>query len=94
MPFDYIEPKFPLGQTAITAAAHQALNLLDVQKSLSRHQRGDWGEVDEEDRYTNQQSLRYGARVMSVYRDRGGTTFWIITESDRSATTVLLPEDY
>ncbi len=86
--------KFPLGQTVITIAAHQALNLIDVYASITRHQHGDWGEVCSHDRNVNQQALKHGFRLMSVYRDRGGTNFWIITEADRSVTTVLLPEDY
>lgn len=86
--------KFPLGQTVITTAAHQALNLLDVYDSLERHQNGEWGSLCEEDVHTNKQAVRHGFRLMSVYRDRGGTDFWIITEADRSSTTVLLPGDY
>lgn len=86
--------KFPLGQTVITQAAYRALELLEVKRAMLRHHCGDWGELCEEDQHANQQALRQGARVMSVYRDRSGTSFWIITEADRSVTTVLLPEDY
>ncbi len=59
-----------------------------------RHAAGDWGDVDEHDRRENEQSLDHGFRLFSVYHAADGTKFWIITEADRSATTVLLPEDY
>ena len=55
---------------------------------------GDWGELCDEDRVANDQALIQEARVMSVYTSSAGVTFWIITEWDRSVTTVLLPEDY
>ena len=85
---------FPLGQTVITPTAQCELDPVDVQISLLRHWRGDWGAVDQEDRIENELSLREGFRLLSAYHDRNGTKFWIITEADRSVTTVLLPEDY
>lgn len=54
---------------------------------------GDWGNLCEEDRLANERALREGERLLSAYETAGGVTFWIITERDRSATTVLLPED-
>lgn len=62
--------------------------------ALSRHITGDWGEVDAEDKRANDQSLIDGSRLLSAYRSQDGTKFWIITEADRSVTTVLLPEEY
>ncbi|MCH7728278.1 MAG: hypothetical protein IH991_17635 [Planctomycetes bacterium] len=88
------QPKFPLGRTVSTRNALNTLHQQDVLVALRRHVRGDWGEVDDHDRHENELSLRKGFRLMSVYRDRHDTKFWIITEADRSATTVLLPEDY
>ncbi|PWU19887.1 MAG: hypothetical protein C5B50_05505 [Verrucomicrobia bacterium] len=85
---------FPLGQTVITSNALRELNPEDTYSGLQRHARGDWGEVCPEDAEMNDLSLRDGNRLLSAYRDRNGTRFWIITEADRSATTVLLPEDY
>ena len=85
---------FSLGQTVITPAALARLHPGDVYTSLQRHARRDWGDVCAADREENELSLREGFRLLSVYRDRNGTKFWIITEADRSATTVLLPEDY
>jgi hypothetical protein len=87
-------PKFPLGQTVITANANAVLSELDVIVALQRHQSGDWGDVDNHDRQMNEDSLRKSSRLFSVYYTAAGTKFWIITEWDRSATTVLLPEDY
>ena len=85
---------FELGQTVITRNALDTLDPDDVQASLTRHARCDWGECCAEDAQENEFSLREGCRLLSVYHDRNGTKFWVITEADRSATTVLLPEDY
>jgi hypothetical protein len=87
-------PKFKLGRTTITPNARDSLNLEDVQSALERHQRGDWGDLEAEDRQVNDDALEHGGRLVSAYSDRHKVVFWIITESDRSLTTVLLPEDY
>jgi hypothetical protein len=84
-------PKFPLGQMVITANAQARLDPEDVQQGLSRHAGGDWGEVCPEDARTNADALKHGDRLMSVY-GKGEKRFWIITEWDRSITTVLMPE--
>lgn len=84
---------FPSGQVVITANAKGRLDPTAVQHALKRHLAGDWGEVDEHDRQENELSLEQGFRLLSAYNDRG-VKFWVITEADRSATTVLLPEDY
>lgn len=84
----------PLGQIVATPAALGALTRPDVVAALRRHAAGDWGEVDAHDRAANDDALRTGGRLLSAYRSAGGTTFWVITEADRSVTTVLLPEDY
>lgn len=88
------EPKFSLGQTVITANANAVLPELDVVLALQRHHSGDWGDVDEHDRQMNEDALRNGDRLFSVYKTVRGQKFYIITEWDRSVTTVLLPEDY
>jgi hypothetical protein len=85
---------FALGQTVITGNAAEQLDPSDVYAALRRHATGDWGEVDAEDEAQNERSLKEGFRLLSAYTDRNGVKFWIITEADRSATTVLLPEDY
>ena len=89
-----VSPSFSLGETVITANALEQLNPEDVATSLGRHARRDWGDLCQEDVEENELSLKEGFRLMSVYADRNGTKFWIITEGDRSVTTVLLPEDY
>jgi hypothetical protein len=61
---------------------------------LSRHQAGDWGEIDSHDRRENVLSLEHGFRLMSVYTLSSGVRIWIISEGDRSSTTVLLPDEY
>ena len=85
---------FSLGQTVITPGAMQCLDADDVCAALRRHARGDWGEVPPEDRAENELSLKEGFRLLSAYSDRKGNKFWVITEADRSATTILLPEEY
>ena len=85
--------KFPLGQVVMTSNAADQLAAEDIQNALTRHAAGDWGEVCEEDRKENELSLKEGYRLLSVYRS-GDAKFWIITERDRSVTTVLMPEDY
>jgi len=70
-----------------------------VQKSLNRHVKGDWGDVDDEDKQTNDQALKQGTRLLSAYNDNrfpknGIATIWIIIEADRSTTTILFPDEY
>lgn len=86
--------KFPLGQVVATPNALDSLSQSDILTALRRHAAGDWGDVSDEDRQENELSLEEGLRLLSVYHSAGGTKFWIITEADRSSTTVLLPEDY
>lgn len=86
--------RFPLGKTVITPGALESLDPAEVLVALRRHAAGDWGEVGAEDQAENDLSLKEGFRLLSAYRDGKGTRFWIITEADRSVTTVLLPEDY
>lgn len=87
-------PRFELGRTLITSAAQAVLQPEDVTKALGRHHSGDWGDLCDEDRQSNESALKEGARLFSVYQDRHKTKFYIITEWDRSVTTVLLPSDY
>ena len=61
---------------------------------LLRHKHGDWGELCAEDRRENERALRVGSRLLSSYRTRNEDKLWIISEGDRSATTLLLPEEY
>ena len=80
---------FPMGNVVITPNALDQLTPADVQLGLQRHQSGDWGNLGEEDWKENDDALANGRRLLSSYRS-GSTTFWIITEADRSATNVEL----
>ena len=66
----------------------------DMNIYLARDAGGDDGEVSESDRQANEHALKHGLRVLSAYRLRTGEKIWIITEADRSKTTILLPEEY
>lgn len=85
---------FPFGRLVITSNAHARLPHDDVLIGLRRHSQGDWGDVCAEDRRANDDGLVGGDRLLSVYHTVEQVKFWIITERDRSVTTVLLPEDY
>jgi hypothetical protein len=89
-------PLFPLGQTVATPGALDALAATGEipQTFLDRHVTGDWGEVDAEDRQANLDALVHGERLLSAYRTSLGARLWVITEADRSVTTILLPEEY
>jgi hypothetical protein len=91
-----MERKFPLGQVVSTPGALDALarSSQDAWEFIGRHVTGDWGELDEHDRHENELSVQKGFRVLSAYHLADGTKIWIITEADRSATTILLPEEY
>jgi hypothetical protein len=85
--------RFPLGQLVITRAAVSRLTPEEIAEGMVRHAGGDWGAISPADVAENELALREGFRLLSAY-GRGDRRFWIITESDRSATTVLLPDDY
>ena len=90
------QPLFSLGQLVATPGALAALEKagqgpLDF---LSRHVHGDWGDLCEEDRRENQFSLERGFRLLSIYRTLADVKLYVITEADRSVTTILLPEEY
>jgi hypothetical protein len=86
--------RFCLGQTVITRGALAELAPADVLTGLFRHSRCDWGDCCPDDKERNDFALEEGTRLFSVYHDQNGKKFWIITEADRSATTILLPEEY
>ena len=87
-------PKFSLGRLCITAAAAQVVSSQEVLQAVARHATGDWGDLDTHDWAANEKALRNGGRLLSVYETNGGSRFYVITESDRQVTTLLLPEDY
>lgn len=88
-----VNARFDLGTVLVTPGVEELISPVALNDAFNRHAQGDWGDVDDEDRASNDASLRQGSRLLSVYKD-GDTTFWIITEADRSATTALLPEEY
>ena len=87
-------PKFWTGSFCVTAPADEKLERQEMLDAFYQHESGDWGDVCAEDKEANETALKFGGRLFSVYHDSKGVKFWIITEADRSATTVLLPDDY
>jgi len=87
---------FPLGQVVATPGALAALERAKqtVTFFLDRHAIGDWGELDQSDVAENEYSVAHGFRLLSSYQTNAGEKLWIITEADRSATTLLLLEEY
>jgi hypothetical protein len=90
------EPLFPLGGIVSTPGALDALVRANQspQEFLNRHVTGDWGALGDEDRAENNYSLKHGFRILSSYKTATGEKLWLITEADRSVTTLLQPEDY
>jgi hypothetical protein len=90
------QPLFELGQLVATPGALAALEKTgqNAMEFLSRHVRGDWGELPEEDKTENRFSLEKGFRLLSSYRTAANDKLWVITEADRSVTTILLPQEY
>ncbi len=85
--------RFPLGQLVITANAGMRLSTEEALTALRRHANGDWGDLCPEDTLANDSALQQGGRLFSAY-GQGAVRFWVITEADRSVTTVLMPQDY
>ena len=96
-----IHPLFLLGRVVMTANLEAKLRdanpdhwEAEVVGLISRHTSGDWGDLDEEDKRQNNLALSRGLRIFSAYETGSGLKIWIISEADRSVTTVLIPEDY
>ena len=91
--------RFPLGKAIWTRGVNDRLaedaNFAKfVLDSLKRHANGDWGDLGQEDKDSNDSALNDGSRLLSAYEHNGLPRIWIITEADRSVTTVLFPEEY
>jgi hypothetical protein len=86
--------KFLLGQVVATPGVMEKVSEDDRISAITRHINGDWGELSKKDKQANDEALQYGGRLLSAYRSSDGVKFWIITEADRSVTTILLPEEY
>jgi len=93
---DFSRPLFRLGQTVATPGALEALAEAGQSPAdfLSRHIHGNWGDCGTEDAASNDQALKDGTRIFSVYRTSRGVKIWVITEADRSSTCILLPSEY
>ena len=94
-----MEPRVPLFSLGMVVGTQGAVDALEEagqspQEFLDRHVRGDWGDVPEADKHENDYSVQHGFRILSSYTTRAGDRIWIITEADRSATTILLPDEY
>ncbi len=90
---------FDLGRTIMTRRVADLFNedrvfRKFVNESFRKYCNADWGETCEEDEELNYQALKTGDRILAVYKKEGFETIWIITESDRSATTILFPDEY
>lgn len=88
--------RFALGACYLTQGARSALLTHNVNflALIARHAQADWGDLDDHDRQVNAHALVYGGRLMSVYTVAGGVRLYVITEADRSVTTMLLPSEY
>jgi hypothetical protein len=88
--------RFKMGQVLMTPGAMEALQESGESswKFLTRHVSGDFGDLSAEDKELNEQALEDGSRILSAYSTAKGKKLWVITEADRSATTILLPDEY
>ena len=85
---------FPLGKVVITPKAMKTLPTVEVLGALARHQTGDFGDLSDNDKETNLVALRCGGSILSAYNSTTGFRFFILTEHDRSATTILINDEY
>lgn len=86
--------KFELGKVLTTAQVNEKVSLPDILEVIAKHSRGDWGIVSPEDAALNEEALTYGNRLLSAYDLDDVGKLWVITEADRSSTTVLFPDEY
>jgi len=86
--------KFPLGRLLATPAVLAEVDRSEILRALERHSSGDWGDLDHADKKENDWALEHGERILSAYKSPEDIKFWILTERDRSSTTILLPSDY
>ena len=94
MGYRILKPLFPLGNVYLTAGvAALELEPDKIVRLLHRHQCGDWGDLDDEDKLANDRDLKCGERLLSRYDTEAGPLY-VITERDRSTTTVLLRNEY
>ena len=85
---------FPLGRIVATRNVLNVVSQADIERAMARHSRKDWGNLEGMDKRANDEALETDQRILSAYKAENGVVFWIVTEWDRSATTILLPSDY
>jgi hypothetical protein len=87
---------FKLGQVVATPGALSAMEEASQPPSelLARHVKGDWGDLDGDDKEANDRSVEEGTRILSAYILKTGVKVWVISEADRGSTCLLLPEEY
>ena len=84
-----------IGRVVVTSGVAGGLSAVDIVTAIRRHSVGDWGELGEHDWEANTDALEHGGRILSAYTaETSGERFWVITEADRSITTVLFPDEY
>jgi hypothetical protein len=88
------KPRFKLGHIVMTTHASDELPVEDICAAIDLHADCDWGLLSPPDWDAMDDAVKNGGPIWSAHSDRSGLTFWIITEADRSATTVLLPAEY
>ncbi|QDP51300.1 MAG: hypothetical protein Unbinned7913contig1002_55 [Prokaryotic dsDNA virus sp.] len=101
-PFKSVPQLAFLGRTVVTSGVSHIIQdekdghrfVVFVVRSLKRHRNGDWGDVCDEDKKLNDEALETGQRILSAYKHEEFSKIWIITEWDRSVTTVLFPKEY
>lgn len=86
--------RFDSGQIVSTPGALAVVSSNEMAQAIARHLNGDWGDLDHEDIAANNKALLQGGRLVSAYSTTDHIRFWVITECDRSATTILLPSEY
>ncbi|MFD2328803.1 hypothetical protein ACFSR7_06020 [Cohnella sp. GCM10020058] len=89
----FVLGKFKLGVVHVTPGIVDKIHEDDQVMALRRHHMGDWGDVSVEDQAANNEALLTRERLFSKYKTAAGVVFWIITEADRSYTTLLLPSE-
>ncbi|MES2466351.1 MAG: hypothetical protein V4675_03530 [Verrucomicrobiota bacterium] len=94
MPTQPATIRFQLGEIYTTPGVRAAMTTDEIAAALARHLSGDWGEICAEDAATNEDAVEGGGQIMSLYTSASGIVYWVITESDRSVTTLLLPAEY
>ena len=91
----FVAPLFQPGEVVATPGVLAKVPEIEIALALNRHLQGDWGDVSTSDKRSNNRALRNDGQILSVYyTEKNRVKFWIITEADRSSTTVLLPDEY